>query len=129
MRRAVFVLLALPAIASAFAPNAVHAPALRNGPRSSFATRPAGLALAQGAGRAARVQAAGLRMVKDSGNAVPYAPFLGLEERDACGVGFVANRNGERNHDVVAKVPEMCLMLPGHKLGSGAYRRGFCQQD
>lgn len=43
-------------------------------------------------------------MVKDSGNAVHYEPYLGLEERDACGVGFVANRGGERTHDIVKKV-------------------------
>jgi len=106
MRRFVLVLLAaaLP-LASAFAPGA-YAPALRNGPRSVLSQRPSGLALARGAGRAATLPAAasGLRMVKDSGNAVKYEPYLGLEERDACGVGFVANRGGERTHDIVKKV-------------------------
>jgi len=43
-------------------------------------------------------------MVKDSGNAMKYEPYLGLEERDACGVGFVVNRGGERTHDIVNKV-------------------------
>jgi len=96
------VLLAvLPALASAFAPGA--APTLRNGPRNALSSaRPAGLALAaRGAGRAATLPA--LKMVKDSGNAVHYEPYLGLEERDACGVGFVANRGGERTHDIVKK--------------------------
>ena len=95
------VLLAvLPALASAFAPGA--APTLRNGPRNAVSSaRPAGLALARGAGRASTLPA--LRMVKDSGNAVHYEPYLGLEERDACGVGFVANRGGERTHDIVKK--------------------------
>jgi hypothetical protein len=104
MRRTVLVLLALPALASAFLPGGVQPPALRNGPRSALSQRSSGLALARGAGRAATLQAAGLRMVKDSGNAVHYEPFLGLEERDACGVGFIANRGGERNHDIVSKV-------------------------
>jgi len=92
MRRCVLVLSAALPLASAFAPEA-YAPALRNGPRSAL-------------GRAATLPAAasGLRMVKDSGNAVEYEPYLGLEERDACGVGFVANRGGERTHDIVKKV-------------------------
>ncbi len=106
MRRTVWALLALPALAAAFAPGGVHAPGLRSGPRAAFARRSAGLGLARGAGRAATLQTPGLRMVQDSGNAVHYEPFLGLEERDACGVGFVANRDGSRNHDIVAKVGE-----------------------
>ena len=109
MRRSVLALLALPALAAAFAPGGVHAPALRQ-PRSALTRRPAELGLARGAGRAATLQTRGLRMVEDSGNAVHYEPFLGLEERDACGVGFVANRDGSRNHDIVAKVRKHTLL-------------------
>ena len=113
MRHCVLVLLALPVLASAFAPGALKAPALRNGFKAPFARRQSGLKLARGAGRAERLQAAALKMVKDSGNAVHYEPFLGLEERDACGVGFVANRNGDRNHDIVHKVSSTNLRM-GH---------------
>ena len=113
MRRTVWALLALPALAAAFAPGSVHAPGLRRGPRAAFARRSAGLGLARGAGRAATLQTPGLRMVQDSGNAVHYEPFLGLEERDACGVGFVANRDGSRNHDIVAKVCEKSVSHRG----------------
>jgi hypothetical protein len=111
MRRTVLALLALPALAAAFAPGGVHAPALRQ-PRSALSRRPAELGLARGAGRAATLQTRGLRMVEDSGNAVHYEPFLGLEERDACGVGFVANRDGSRNHDIVAKVRKKHMLVP-----------------
>ncbi len=104
MRRTVFVLLALPAMVSAFLQVGPNAPALQNAPRSALSHRRSGLHLARGAGRAATLQASGVRMVQDSGNAVHYAPYLGLEERDACGVGFIANRNGERNHDIIRKV-------------------------
>jgi len=110
MRRTMLALLALPALAAAFAPGGVHAPALRQ-PRSALSRRPAELGLARGAGRAATLQTRGLRMVEDSGNAVHYEPFLGLEERDACGVGFVANRDGSRNHDIVAKVRKKRMLV------------------
>ena len=97
MRHCVLVLLALPVLASAFAPGTLKAPALRNGLKTPFARRQSGLKLARGAGRAERLQAAALKMVKDSGNAVHYEPFLGLEERDACGVGFIADMNAASN--------------------------------
>lgn len=103
MRRTVLVLLALPALVAAFSPG-MHVPALRRGPRSALGHRSALRTTARGAGRSTTLQAAGLKMVKDSGNAVHYEPYLGLEERDACGVGFVANRDGTRNHDIVRKV-------------------------
>lgn len=123
MRLHVLVLLALPALASAFAPAALRTPALRNGPRAAWSKREAGLSVSRAAGRAATLQAAGLRMVKDSGNAVKYEPFLGLEERDACGVGFVANRNGDRSHDIVHKVTAAPVLHAKRRAGGRGVQR------
>jgi glutamate synthase domain-containing protein 1 len=62
-------------------------------------------------------------MVKDSGNAVKYEPFLGLEERDACGVGFVANRNGDRSHDIVHKVTAAPVLHAKRRAGGRSVQR------
>ena len=54
------------------------------------------------------------------GNAVKTAPFQYLEERDACGVGFIADRYGAPSHNVVSKAI--------HALGCMEHR-GACGAD
>ena len=41
----------------------------------------------------------------------PLSLSYGQPERDACGVGFVANVGGERTHDLVAKGIETLIHL------------------
>jgi len=54
-----------------------------------------------------------------SGNAVKHADFQYLEERDACGVGFVATRKSEPTHDVVHKA-SVALGCMEHRGACGA---------
>ena len=54
---------------------------------------------------------------------IEYGKQLGLydsrEEHDACGIGFYANMNNERSHDIVEKSLEMLRRLD-HRGGIGA---------
>ena len=37
------------------------------------------------------------------GDEIPSGPYTDLRERDACGVGFIANLKGVKSHDVLEK--------------------------
>ena len=54
---------------------------------------------------------------------IEYGKQLGLydsrEEHDACGIGFYANMNNQRSHDIVEKSLEMLRRLD-HRGGIGA---------
>ena len=54
---------------------------------------------------------------------IEYGKQLGLydsrEEHDACGIGFYANMNNERSHDIVEKSLEMLRRLD-HRDGAGS---------
>jgi len=100
------LLVSLPALAVAFLPSG-GVPGLRS--------QRAGAATMAGLGRPSPLFAAPLASRKASlhvgratpvmmGNAVNNPDYQYLEERDACGVGFVATRKGEATHDVVHKV-------------------------
>lgn len=113
VRAALFV--SLPALAMAFMPSG-GVPGLRS-QRPGAATwaglgRPSPLFAAPLASRKAslRVGRASPLMM---GNAVNNPEFQYLEERDACGVGFVATRKGDATHDVVHKVSPVSMTANG----------------
>mmetsp|Transcript_26391 Transcript_26391/g.86725 ORF Transcript_26391/g.86725 Transcript_26391/m.86725 type:complete len:1602 (-) Transcript_26391:107-4912(-) len=112
MRRSV-LLLVLPALCSAFTP-AFH-PKLT----SSRAAKGRVGSLAPKLRSPQTVNRHITSNIFCSGNSVQYAPFQYLEERDACGVGFVATRKNEPSHDVVRKA-SVALGCMEHRGACGA---------
>lgn len=94
------LLLALPALASAFSPTGFYSKvaSFKNGP----ALRPrARLSVPL----AARTSGAARLVCSSEGReAVKHADHQYLDERGACGVGFVASKKNQASHDIVAKV-------------------------
>jgi hypothetical protein len=96
------VLLALPALAAAFAPTGFFSKVVgvKNSPGTPSLRPRARLA----APLSARSGASRLVCSNDGREAVKHADHQYLVERGACGVGFIASKKNEASHDIIAKV-------------------------
>ena len=98
------VLLALPALAAAFAPTGFFSKVVgvKNSPGTPSLRPRARLA----APLSARSGASRLVCSNDGREAVKHADHQYLVERGACGVGFIASKKNEASHDIITKVRE-----------------------
>lgn len=95
------IALALPSLASAFSPSFL-VPGVQHRAKLSIGLR----ATSRLAQPLLRAPARGIaRLQCSSGReAVPHADFQYLNERDACGVGFIASKSGTASHEIIYQV-------------------------